>query len=81
MKKILHYKKRSRYEEAPNPIEFVAQITNVDSAEVYQYPGGAEEKVLREISFDIRRGECWSLVGCEAFEIELLLEIIGSVRP
>ena len=81
MKKILHYKKRSRYEDAPDPAQFVAQITNVDSAEVYQYPGGAEEKVLREISFDIRRGECWCLVGSEAFEIELLLEIIGSVRP
>ena len=56
MKKNLPYKKRSRYEDAPNPIEYVAQITNVDSAEVYQYPGGVEEKVLREISFDIRRG-------------------------
>lgn len=81
MKTILHYKKRSRHEDAPNPVEFVAQITNVESVEVYKYPGGAEDKVLREISFDIRRGECWCVAGSEAFEIELLLEIIGSVRP
>lgn len=80
MKKLFH-KKPSYDQDTPNPVEFVAQISHVDSVEVYQYPGGAEEKVLREISFDIRRGECWCVAGGEAFEIELLLEIIGSVRP
>lgn len=80
MKKILARKLSNTY-DPPNPVEFAAQIAHVDSVEVYQYPGGAEEKVLQDITFDIRRGECWCVTGSEAFEIELLLEIIGSVRP
>lgn len=74
-------KVRGVKQQAPDPKEFIAQLSQVDSVEVYQYPDGTEQKVLRDISLDIRRGECWGLVGNEAFEIDLLLEIIGSVRP
>jgi ABC-2 type transport system ATP-binding protein len=56
-------------------------VSELDSIEVYQYQDGTEEKVLRGVTFDIRRGDIWGIVGTEAFEIELLLEIIGSVRP
>lgn len=74
-------KSKKQMEEAPNPLEFIAQVRDVDSEEIYWYPGDSVEKVLRGISLDIRRGECWCIVGEEAFEIDLLLEIIGSVRP
>ena len=73
--------KKQRVEGFPNPQTFIAQVSEINAVEVYQYPDGVEEKVLREISFDVRRGESWGIVGSEAFEIELLLEIIGSVRP
>lgn len=73
--------KGPRLEDMPNPSEYIAQVSELDSMEVYYYPDGTEEKVLRGISFDIRRGDIWGIVGREAFEVELLLEIIGSVRP
>ena len=73
--------KGPRVEDMPNPSEYIAQVSDLTSLEVYYYPDGTEDKVLREISFDMRRGDIWGIVGSEAFEIELLLEIIGSVRP
>jgi ABC-2 type transport system ATP-binding protein len=74
-------RKKPRVEGIPNPLSYVAQVAELDSVEVYHYPDGTEAKVLRGISFDIRRGDIWGILGSEAFEIELLLEIIGSVRP
>lgn len=73
--------KGPRHEDMPNPSEYIVQAEELTSMEVYYYPDATEEKVLKGISFDVRRGDIWGIVGSEAFEIELLLEIIGSVRP
>jgi ABC-2 type transport system ATP-binding protein len=65
----------------PNPETFIVQAKALTSKEVYLYPDKREENVLSGINLDVRRGESWGIVSHEAFEAELLLEIIGSVRP
>ena len=72
---------KPRFEQTPDPIKYIVQVSRLDSSEVYLFPEGAEEKVLKEISFDIQRGDIWGIIGNEPFEVELLLEIVGSVRP
>lgn len=72
---------KPRFEQAPDPVKYIAQVSRLDSSEVYLFPEGAEEKVLKEISFDIQRGDIWGIIGNEPFEVELLLEIVGNVRP
>jgi ABC-2 type transport system ATP-binding protein len=73
--------KKPRYDDMPNPSTYIVQMSELDSTEVYRYPDGTEEKVLKGINFDVRRGDIWGIIGNEAFEMELLLEIIGNVRP
>lgn len=65
----------------PQPVTYIVQATDVTSSETYQYPDGSEEAVLRGITFDIKRGECWGIISDEAFELEVLMQIIANVRP
>lgn len=64
-----------------NPTTYIVQATNLTSREIYLYPDGKQESVLRGIYLEIKRGECWGVIGKEPFETELLMEIIGNVRP
>jgi len=65
----------------PQPHTYIVQASEIVSSEMYRYPGGQEEPVLRGITFDIKRGECWGIIGDEPFELELLMQIIANVRP
>ncbi len=70
-----------RIEPLPNPDKYIVQVSKLESCEVYLFPEGSEEKVLKGINFDVKRGDIWGIVGNEPFEVDLLLEIVGSVRP
>ncbi len=65
----------------PHPQAYIVQANDVTSEEMYRYPDEREEPVLRGITFDIRIGECWGIIDNEPFELELLMQIIGNVRP
>ena len=65
----------------PNPKTYIVQASDLCSLEVYQYADGSQEPVLKNVSLEISRGECWGILGEEPFELELLMEIIGCVRP
>lgn len=67
--------------DMPNPTTYIVQAANLYSSEVYRYPDETEEPVLQGINLEIKRSECWGIIGNEPFELELLLEIIGNVRP
>lgn len=67
--------------DAPNPERYIVQMKNLTSTEVYKYPSGEQVPVLRDNTLDVCRGESWAVVGREAFEIEMLLQIMGCVRP
>ncbi len=48
---------------------------------MYAFPDGHQQAVLRNVNLQVRRGESWGIISNEPFESELLLEIIGNVRP
>ena len=72
---------RNKYLKHPQPDTYIVQAADVTSSELYRYPDGREEAVLNGITFDIRRGECWGVIGEDAFELELLMQIVANVRP
>ena len=74
-------KQKNLYSKLPQPETYIVQASDVTSSEMYRYPDGHEEAVLRGITMDIKRGECWGIIGEEAFELELLMQIIANVRP
>ncbi|MEG0741097.1 MAG: hypothetical protein RR521_02660 [Clostridia bacterium] len=65
----------------PNPEKYIVQMENLSSEEVYLSPEGGQVAVLHSNSLDVCRGESWGILGREAFELELLLQIMGCVRP
>jgi ABC-2 type transport system ATP-binding protein len=73
--------KRSFSKQPPAPETYIVQASDVTSNEMYHYPDNFEEPVLHNITLDIKRGECWAVIGEEAFELELLMQIIANVRP
>ena len=72
---------RNSFSSQPQPETYIVQASEVTSSEMYRYPDGREEPVLRGITMDIKRGECWGIIGDEAFEMEVLMQIIANVRP
>ncbi|NLI22520.1 MAG: hypothetical protein GX418_13360 [Clostridiales bacterium] len=76
----MKHRKPGGYSE-PSPATYIVQASGLTSREVYQYADGRQESVLRGVYLEIRRGECWGVIGNEAFELELLTQIIGNVRP
>ena len=67
--------------EAPNPQQYIVQMKNLTSNEVYLSQSGEQKPVLNDNTLDICRGESWAVVGAEAFEVELLLQMMGCGRP
>jgi ABC-type protease/lipase transport system fused ATPase/permease subunit len=64
-----------------HPKTYIVQASNLTSKEVYAFPDGHQQAVLRNVNLQVRRGESWGIISNEPFESELLLEIIGNVRP
>ena len=65
----------------PQPHTYIVQASAITSRETYLYPDGSRENVLRGLYLEVKRGECWGIIGDEPFEVELLMQIIGNVRP
>ena len=59
---------KNSFSNQPQPETYIVQASEVTSSEMYRYPDGGEEPVLRGITMDIKRGECWGIIGDEAFE-------------
>ncbi|MEG1677371.1 MAG: hypothetical protein RSA55_03130 [Clostridia bacterium] len=81
MKKSARPAKRKSRMEAPNPERYIVQMEKLTSSEVYLDPDGGQTPVLHDLNLEIERGQCWGVVGLEPFELELMLEIVGCVRP
>ncbi len=65
----------------PQPVTQIVQAEGLASREMYSYPDGRKEAVLRGITLDVKRGECLGVIGEEPFELELLMQVIANVRP
>ena len=67
---------------APTGRETIAiQMENVSSMELFALPDGRYIKALFEVSLSVPVGERYAVVGDAPFELELLAEIAGSVKP
>lgn len=56
-------------------------MDGVSSMELFAQPDGRYLKVLYNLSLDIPVGECHGITGEGAFELQLISEIIGNVKP
>ena len=74
-------KAKDRRWVAPDPQTYIVQMKELTSSEVYLSVSGEQRPVLAANTLDVRRGESWAIAGTEAFEVELLLQMMGCVRP
>ncbi|KUO61393.1 MAG: hypothetical protein APF84_08795 [Gracilibacter sp. BRH_c7a] len=61
--------------------EHVVFMEKVQSVEHIVHQGKEPQRVLKEISLLIRRGQVWGFNGSSRLEVKLLLEIIANIRP
>ncbi len=74
-------KRNTAMQAVPDPKTYIVQASALSSMEVYSFADGTQDQVLKGIDLEVKRGECWGILGEEPFELELLTEIIGCVRP
>ncbi|MEN6417691.1 MAG: hypothetical protein ABFC73_02095 [Clostridiaceae bacterium] len=73
---------RNRRSFTPTGNERVAvTMENVSSMELFRRPDNTYLKVLYDVNLTIPVGECHGVVGINSFELELLAEMIGNVKP
>lgn len=59
----------------------IVEMENVSSMECYSFPDGGTRRVLSGASLLVMRGEAWGITCDEPFEMALLMEIMGNVKP
>lgn len=60
----------------------IASLKDITSMECYANAGGnVERRVLDGISFTVAGGQRFALLGDELFDLKLLTEIIGNIKP
>ncbi len=64
----------------PN-IQTVVSIAALSSEECVQKEGSEPRRVLSGIDLTIGRGQSWGITARTGFEIRLLLEVMGNIRP
>ncbi|NLD58771.1 MAG: hypothetical protein GX647_03800 [Clostridiales bacterium] len=64
-----------------HPDANVVRMVDVGSMEWYRRMDGGERQVLRCVNLEVVRGDRFAIVGDEPFELQLLIEIIGNVKP
>jgi len=74
--------RRKRRSYTPTGSERIAvSMENVSSMELFKQPDGSFLKVLYDIDLTVGVGERHGIVGDNPFELQLLSEIIGNVKP
>jgi ABC-2 type transport system ATP-binding protein len=65
----------------PKKASRLVEMQGVSSMECYRHPDGALRRVLKDVSLTVARGEAWGVTSDEPFELALLMEIMGNVKP
>ena len=74
--------RRNRRSFTPTGSERIAvTMENVSSMELFHRTDNTYLKALYDVNLTIPVGECHGIVGINSFELELLAEIIGNVKP
>lgn len=75
-------RKFGRQSYTPTGREQIAvSMEKVSSMELFQLPDGRFLKVLYDVDLTVNVGQCHGIVGDSRFELQLLSEIIGNVKP
>jgi ABC-type multidrug transport system ATPase subunit len=61
--------------------QVAVSMENVSSMELFKQPDGRFFKVLYNVDLTVSVGECHGILGENRFELQLLAEIAGSVKP
>ncbi|MGI6239578.1 MAG: hypothetical protein ACOYI5_08125 [Christensenellales bacterium] len=60
----------------------IVSLEDVSSMECYELPDGRiARRMLEGISFTVAGGQRYALLGDDAFDLKLLTEIIGNIKP
>ncbi len=70
-----------RAQNNPERAERIVEMQDVSSLECYRFPDGTQRRVLKEVSLLVKRSEVWGITCDEPFEMALLMEIIGNIKP
>ncbi len=62
-------------------VQTMVSMAGVSSAEGIVREGGEPRRVLSDITLRVERAQSWGITARTAYEIRLLLEIIGNIRP
>jgi ABC-2 type transport system ATP-binding protein len=65
----------------PKKASRLVEMRGVSSMECYRHADGALRRVLKDVSLTVLRGEAWGVTSDEPFELALLMEIMGNVKP
>lgn len=65
----------------PKKAERIVEMRDISSMECYLFPDGVNRRVLRGASLLVMRSEAWGITCDEPFEMALLMEIMGNVKP
>jgi ABC-2 type transport system ATP-binding protein len=73
----MQYRSKTHIKKANN----VVSISALSSAEHIAREGAEPQRVLSSISLRIDREQAWGITARTGYEVRLLLEIIGGIRP
>lgn len=71
--------KRRRFD--PKNAERIVEMQGVSSLECYRLQDKSIRRVLEDVSLLVRRSETWGITCDEPFEMALLMEIMGNIKP
>lgn len=61
--------------------ERIVEMRGVSSLECYRFPDGTLRRVLQDVTLLVKRSEVWGITCNEPFEMALLMEIMGNIKP
>ena len=70
---------RKRFD--PSKAERIVEMRGVSSLECYRFPDGTLRRVLQDVTLLVKRSEVWGITCDEPFEMALLMEIMGNIKP
>jgi ABC-2 type transport system ATP-binding protein len=65
----------------PQKAERIVEMQNISSLECYRFPDETLKRVLADASLLVIRSEVWGITCDEPFEMALLMEIMGNIKP
>jgi ABC-2 type transport system ATP-binding protein len=65
----------------PEKAERIVEMEGVSSLECYRFPDETLRRVLQDVTLLVKRSEVWGISCDEPFEMALLMEIMGNIKP